>query len=67
MANKRSKLIKFKRKWKGGKMFYYFKHIASNGEVIFSSPSYKTRSGRNKMVNKLSKIHNAVVKTELDD
>lgn len=68
MKSKKSKLIKFTRKWKlksgEKKISYYFKHIASNGETIFSSPSYKTRSGRNKMVNKLSLIHNAKIESE---
>lgn len=65
MAKRKSTLLKFKRKWKG-KTFFYFKHIASNGETIFSSPSYKTRGGRNKMVNKLSIIHGATIKNEND-
>lgn len=63
MAKRRSTLLKFKRKYKGSNR-YYFKKIASNGEILFCSPSYKTRSGRNKAVNKIALIEDVKIEIE---
>lgn len=63
MAKRRITLLKYKRKWNGS-FKYYFKKIASNGEVIFNSPAYITRSGRNKAVNKIAESEPSKIVSE---
>lgn len=60
MAKKRSTIEKFTRKIKGNNR-YYFRKIASNGEILFCSPGYLSRSGRNRAVNKLAELENLII------
>ena len=55
MAKRKGTILKYKRKWNGSYK-YYFKKFASNGEVLFNSPAYQTRSGRDKAVRKIVAI-----------
>lgn len=52
-TKKRSTIQKFSRLIKGTRR-YYFRKIASNGETLFCSPGYMSRSGRNRAVNKIA-------------
>ena len=56
------KIQKFKRKVKG-QYRYYLRKVAMNGETIFCSPGYMTRSGRNKAVNKIKEVESVVIES----
>lgn len=59
---KKATIQKFKRNVKGS-FRYYYRKIASNGEVLYCSPGYMTRSGRNKAVNKIMEKENVKLET----
>lgn len=59
---RRATIQKFKRNVKGS-FRYYFRKISSNGEILYCSPGYMTRGGRNKAVNRIREKENVNIES----